>query len=1026
MRISFKTLCKVLACLVACSAYSIDTNAQDYWQQELKYSIKVKLDDKKHTLDAYETIEYINNSPDELTYIYMHLWPNAYKDRSTALVKQKLENGEKNLYYASEERRGYIDGLDFKVDGEKVKWELDPEHIDICKLTLNKPLKSGGRIIISTPFHLKFPRGVYSRLGHIGESYQVTQWYPKPAVYDANGWHQMPYLDQGEFYSEYGTYDVFITLPQNYMVGATGDLIGGDQERNWLEMKVEETKEYLKNSEGLARNTTAVGIDELTFPPSASDTKTLHYRQSNVHDFGWFADKRWHVLKGEVELPHSKRKVYTWVMFTDEEAHLWKDGIEYMNDAVYYYSLWNGDYPYQHATAVDGALSAGGGMEYPNVTVIGTSGNAFALETVIMHEVGHNWFYGILGSNERDHPWMDEGLNSFNENRYIETKYPDRKLIGAQSNFLSGKFLDLESFDHKDSYYLGYLLNARRRLDQPIEFKSAEYSYINYGTVVYGKTALVFDYLMAYLGNDVMDNAMHAYFDTWKFKHPQPEDLRKILEEETGKDLSWFFDNLINGVALIDYKIVKAKNTGSEYTVTVRNVANTNVPFSISGIVDGKSTNTTWYEGFDKKTEVTFAAGDYDALKIDWSKDIPEVNRRNNTYKTAGLFKKVEPLRLQLLTSLENPNKTQIFWTPVIGWNEYDHAMPGLAVYNSVMPARRLEYVFMPLYSTSTQTVLGSAKLGYNWFPKGAPFQNIRLTVGGSRYSNGNNALPALGEGIYGKNPIQANKLKTELGFTLRNKSARTKVVNKLLLTSYDVWFTNSDVGDVIPTKSGAVSVNYFPEGNYYVKRLAFVHTNGRTLNPYDFTVSVEQGQVQSAEPFVKAQVEANYQVSYRRGRGLDIRLFSGRFLYNDFPNVEPKFAFAMHGNRDYLYDHVFLGRSETSGMLGAQFVRNDGGFKNPVDMANAYTWLTAVNFQTSTIPGIPLSVYADLGWSSSSAKELIVGVGVAIPVIPNILEVYFPIYTTTGIDAVYNNNIGFVFNIAALNPFELLKNIPH
>ena len=112
--------------------------------------------------------------------------------------------------------------------------------------------------------------------------------------------------------------------------------------------------------------------------------------------------------------------------------------------------------------------------------------------------------------------------------------------------------------------------------------------------------------------------------------------------------------------------------------------------------------------------------------------------------------------------------------------------------------------------------------------------------------------------------------------------------------------------------------------------------------------------------------------------------------------------------------------------MLGAQFVRNDGGFKNPVDMANALTWLTAVNFQSSTLPGIPISLYTDLGWSSNSAKELIVGVGVAIPVIPNILEIYFPIYTTTGIDAVYKNNIGFVFNIAALNPFELLKNIPH
>ena len=111
-------------------------------------------------------------------------------------------------------------------------------------------------------------------------------------------------------------------------------------------------------------------------------------------------------------------------MFTNNEVHLWKNSIEYMHDAVYYYSLWNGDYPYNYCTAVDGTIAAGGGMEYPNVTVIGESGSPKMLEEVIMHEVGHNWFYGILGTNERDHAWMDEGINSYNEQRYMITKYP--------------------------------------------------------------------------------------------------------------------------------------------------------------------------------------------------------------------------------------------------------------------------------------------------------------------------------------------------------------------------------------------------------------------------------------------------------------------------------------------------------------------------------------------------------------------------------------------------------------------------
>jgi len=149
--------------------------AQPYFQQEVNYTISVKLDDVKDELIADESIGYINNSPDELSFIYMHLWPNAYKDNSTPLAKQKLANGETNLYFSKENERGFIDLIDFKVDGKPVKWELLKDSIDICKIYLNEPLKSGGKITITTPFHVKIPSGKFSRLGHIGQSYQITQ-----------------------------------------------------------------------------------------------------------------------------------------------------------------------------------------------------------------------------------------------------------------------------------------------------------------------------------------------------------------------------------------------------------------------------------------------------------------------------------------------------------------------------------------------------------------------------------------------------------------------------------------------------------------------------------------------------------------------------------------------------------------------------------------------------------------------------------------------------------------------------------
>ena len=199
--------------------------AQSYFQQEVNYTIGVKLDDVKHELQANEKIEYINNAPNQLSFIYMHLWPNAYKDNSTPLAKQLFQKGETKLYYATDEERGFIDQLDFKVNDQPVKWELLKDSIDICKIYLNEPLPSKGKIIITTPFHVKIPSAAISRLGHMGQAYMISQWYPKPAVYDQNGWNYMPYLNQGEFYSEFGSFDVSITVPKNYILGATGDLV---------------------------------------------------------------------------------------------------------------------------------------------------------------------------------------------------------------------------------------------------------------------------------------------------------------------------------------------------------------------------------------------------------------------------------------------------------------------------------------------------------------------------------------------------------------------------------------------------------------------------------------------------------------------------------------------------------------------------------------------------------------------------------------------------------------------------------
>ncbi len=209
---------------LVCLSHLAIAQTKGTWQQEVNYSIQVTLDDQSHMLRGSEEFVYTNNSPATLNSLYIHLWPNAYKDKNTSLAKQLMMSGKDFLFRNDPEYQGFIDSLDFKADGTSVKLTYDAKHIDIAQLTLNKPLAPGEKVVITTPFRVKLPSGEVSRMGHIGQTYQITQWYPKPAVYDEKGWHPMPYLNQGEFYSEYGSFDVSITLPEDYTVGSTGDL----------------------------------------------------------------------------------------------------------------------------------------------------------------------------------------------------------------------------------------------------------------------------------------------------------------------------------------------------------------------------------------------------------------------------------------------------------------------------------------------------------------------------------------------------------------------------------------------------------------------------------------------------------------------------------------------------------------------------------------------------------------------------------------------------------------------------------
>ncbi len=508
---------KKLVALLFLAGCSISSHSQ-YWQQKVDFIIDVTLNDKEKSLDGFEKISYENHSPDTLHFIWFHLWPNAYKNDRTAFSDQLLENGNTEFYFSNREERGYINRLDFKVDGITARTEDHPEHIDIIKVLLPAPLPPGKTISITTPFHVKLPFN-FSRGGYDKESFQVTQWFPKPAVYDANGWHPMPYLDQGEFYSEFGSYDVRITVPANYVVASTGEL-QNQEEKEWLKKRkdFEWEPEVIRTPTSKSKNAPLKKI-VLEFPPTATETKTLRYLQENVHDFAWFADKRYRVHTDTCRLPSGKViDVYTY--YVKPALKLWENGFDFLKDALRFYSDEVGEYPYNVASVVHGPESFGGGMEYPTITILSPVETTEGLDRLIAHEIGHNWFQGALASNERQHPWLDEGLNSFYEYKYLDQRYGDDGKVET----------------------LWHLTNVQRKRSQPIPTSSENFSSINYALVAYHRTATWLQSVENLTGPATFRSIMQEYYRQWKFKHPGPDDFLNLLRSRLDSSQHFVLD----------------------------------------------------------------------------------------------------------------------------------------------------------------------------------------------------------------------------------------------------------------------------------------------------------------------------------------------------------------------------------------------------------------------------------------------------------------------------------------------------
>ncbi|HEY1046633.1 MAG TPA: M1 family metallopeptidase [Bacteroidia bacterium] len=928
---------------------SQNTLNQVQWQQRSNHTIVADLDTSAHKVVCHMKWTYFNHSPYALTDIKIHLYPNAYKDNNTAFAKQMLKNNKIDFYHSKPKDKGKIDVLKTVENGKNLTLTIDSINPDIGNLRLNEELKPGDSIHIVMDYVVTLPK-LFSRSGYSGAFYSVTQWYPKPAVLDVKGWNQMSYLDQGEFYSEFGNYTVEISVPKGYLVASAGNLLSD----------------------------TIIG-----------EKRKLIFKENNIHDFAWFASPHLRLVSDTATLENGRKVKLELYHDSSVNTRMANESIINMKRTIEFYSAMIGNYPYSSCKMVIGDLKAGEGMEYPTIAIC-----AHPLIEAVVHEVGHNWFYGILASNERSYPWMDESVNSYFERLLCEKKEVKRKKeILPDQKFFSSRTFDMLN---KHPLVLNLLQLKSYNLLQPLNLESESYTSYNYGHILYGKGPLAFAYLNQVLGDSLFSACFKTYFETWKYKHPLPNDMKQSFEKASGTDLTWFFGDVLSDNAHIDVirSDGKYEVKGSEKLSQVFAKDPTKNPNSYGFLFEKNFRNN----GHDKKL-----------IKIAFPFGVARMDRKIN-----------------------------ISCFPVLGYNYYDKMYVGLGFTNSWYNTSKFKYMLMPSYSFKTSKLLGYGFAKYTFPHERSVIRNTSIGVEGKSY----------GMSVFSRENSYF-KVNPYLKFEFRNSPKSNPLQEQYLI--FDFYHTGLRQQDYKLTLNDSLKTeltirypaNYFM--NYF--RGTYHIDNRSALNRLSFTLSAEAAKNYKYGPgdieYIKTWVNLGYKHQYNtKKKYFRSRVFGGYFVSSKGNYSKQKFFITSNnGGTDYLYNDFILGRSENiTGHMAVGRYFNGPGLRTNLITNDCDRWMLTMKNDID-FPGIlPFRLYADFGTYSYVESvtsntgtttrivkpELYYVMGIELHAIKNTLEIFIPFvqskqFINPGKSA-FMNSIGFRLNINQFDPGKLIK----
>ena len=583
--------------------------------------------------------------------------------------------------------------------------------------------------------------------------------------------------------------------------------------------------------------------------------------------------------------------------------------------------------------------------------------------------ISSNYLGNILLLNPRTEKWIIDAIQIYLLMEYVQENYPGMTIIGNLSDFFGIEWFHASELAFNDQYALLYMLMARQNLDQALSAPQDSLIKFNRNLANPYKAGVGLKYLEHFLQDDAVSEAIKEFYTTYKLKEVDARDFEEILKKNSEKKIDWFFKDYVDTDNKIDFKIKKVIKTGDSLEVTIKNKTEGAMPVPLYGLNDDNVVFRTWVENVQSQKTIKIPAAHIERLAVNYEGILPEINQRDNYEAVTTLLDK--PVQFRLFKDVENPHYTQLFFMPAFEFNLYDGLAIGPTIYNQAVLERNFNFEIAPMYGSKSETIVGGASFSHRIPFEDQPLFSILYGASGSRFSYG-----------YG---MFYERFTPYLQMVFRDPDFRKNKYSYLTVRNVNVYrdeglLQPSDVEDY-----SIFDINYTYNNTGMVK---YLKTN------IDF---------QLAQQFSKASATFEYRKLFKNNRQINLRLFAGTFIYNDFSESD-YFSFALDRPTDYLYDYNYYGRSETSGIFSQQIIMAEGGFKSQLEPEFANQWLTTLNTSTNLWKWI--YVYGDAGVMKNKYRDarFVYDSGVRLSFIADYFEVFFPVYSNLGWEMTQEN----------------------